>query len=71
MLFFLEKPDKGYANNWIRSMEQCKNSQKPVYLLGDVNLHNPHLACTLLTSDLHFVWIGVARKKYTSFDQGM
>lgn len=38
---FLERPDNGYANSWILSMEQCKNSQLSFYLLGDVSLHNP------------------------------
>lgn len=67
----LGRPDFGYANSWNDSMEQCKNSQPPYYLLGDVRLNNPDHACISLNYQFPLVWIGVVRQVYTSIDKGM
>lgn len=69
-IFFLEIPDNGYASSWSSSMEQCKNSATPYYLLGDIRLNYPHVACILLNK-FHVFWVGAARQVYTSIDQGM
>lgn len=66
-----ELPDKVYASSWSISMDQCKKSHPPYYLLGNVDLTNPHLTCTLLNHRFTVVWIGVARQIYTSIDQGL
>ncbi|XP_052693386.1 uncharacterized protein LOC128171648 isoform X2 [Crassostrea angulata] len=63
--------DNGYASSWIISMDQCKKSHPPNYLLGNVVFNNPRLTCTLLNYQFPIVWIGVARQIYTSFDQGL
>lgn len=68
-MFFLERPDNGFPDSWIHSVEQCKSSESPFYLLGDVNLHDPQLACISLIPSS--VWIGVGRERYTSIDQGI
>lgn len=64
----MNRPDNGFPDSWIHSMEQCKSSESPFYLLGDVNLHDPQLACISLIPSS--VWIGVGRERYTSIDQG-
>lgn len=51
-------------------MEQCRTSQPSSYLLGDVDLNDPYLVCSLIPRQLQVVWLGVARQKYTSIDQG-
>lgn len=63
-----EIPDNGYASSWSSSMEQCKNSATPYYLLGDIRLNYPHVACILLNK-FHVFWVGAARQVYTSIDQ--
>lgn len=68
---FPELPDKVYASSWSISMDQCKTSHPPYYLLGNVDLTNPHLTCTLLNYRYPVVWIGMARQIYTSIDQGI
>lgn len=68
---FPELPDNGYASNWSISMDQCTKSHPPYYLLGNVDLTNPHLTCTLLNYRYPVVWIGMARQIYTSIDQGI
>lgn len=50
-------------------MEQCKNSQPPHYLFGDVKLDDPDDACSILNHQFQIGWIGVARQVYTSIDQ--
>lgn len=52
-------------------MEQCRKSQPSRYLLGDFSLSNPHLVCDQIPSQFKVVWVGVARLKYTSIDQGI
>lgn len=52
-------------------MEQCKNSRKSKYLLGDIDLTNPHLICSSKPRQLEVFWVGVARQVYTSIDQGI
>lgn len=52
-------------------MEQCKNSRKSKYLLGDIDLKNPHLICSSKPRQLEVFWVGVARQVYTSIDQGI
>lgn len=51
-------------------MEQCKISQMSTYLLGDIDLTKPHLLCSSIPRHLQILWVGVARQKYTSIDQG-
>lgn len=36
--------------------------------MGEINLNNPDLVCTNITHQV--VWVGVARHKYKSIDQG-
>lgn len=52
-------------------MEQCRKSQPSTYLLGDINLSNPHMVCLLIQRQLPLVLVGVVRKIYTSIDQGI
>lgn len=52
-------------------MEHCRNSQPSTYLLGDINLNDPHLVCERMPPQLKVVWVGVARQKYKSIDQGI
>lgn len=54
------------ATNWVESMNKCE----PVYLFGNVDLGMPSQYCNLSTTDSQVHWIGVARQKYTSEDQG-
>lgn len=68
---FLGKPDDGYASKWSSSMEQCKNSHLPRYLLGYVGLNNPHFACWSLNYQFQMVWVGVTRQAYPIIDQGI
>lgn len=51
-------------------MEQCRTSQPSTYLFGDFDLYHPSLVCERLPRLLLIVWVGVARQKYTSIDQG-
>lgn len=64
-------PNKGVASSWGISMEQCKKSRKSTYLLGDIDLTNPHLICSSKPKNLQVFWVGVARQVYTSIDQGI
>lgn len=52
-------------------MEQCKKSQPSTYLLGEINLSNPHMVCLLIQRQLPLVWVGLVRKIYTSIEQGL
>lgn len=52
-------------------MEQCRTSQPSTYLLGYMDLNNPRLVCLRLPHHLQVIWVGVARQKYTSIDQGI
>lgn len=61
-------PDNSLASSWYLSMEQCRKSQPSAYLMGEINLNNPDLVCTNITHQV--VWVGVARHKYKSIDQG-
>lgn len=69
--FLLEIPDNGYASSWSSSMEQCKNSETSNYLLGDIGLKYPYIACILFNYKFNVFWVGVARQVYTSIDQGV
>lgn len=51
------------------SMEQCKQSQPSSYLMGDIDLNDPHLVCVRIPRQLQIVWVGVVRQIYTSIDQ--
>lgn len=51
-------------------MEQCRTSQPSTYLFGDFDLNDPSLVCERLPRQIQIVWVGVARQKYTSIDQG-
>lgn len=64
------KTSPGFASNWSLSMEQCRTSQPSTYLFGDFDLYHPSLVCERLPRLLLIVWVGVARQKYTSIDQG-
>lgn len=68
---FLGKPDNGYASNWSSSMEQCKNSNQPHYLLGNIRLNDSRFVCDSLNYKVEVVWVGVARQFYTSIDKGI
>lgn len=72
MIFFLfvAPPYNGYARNWSLSMKQCKKLHQS-YLLGDFNLSDPRQGCMRIPHNLQLVWVGVARQKYTSIDQGI
>lgn len=52
-------------------MEQCRKSQPSTYLLGDIDLNKPRLVCLRLPHQVQVFWVGVARQKYTSIDQGI
>lgn len=67
----LALPDNGYASNWRLSMEQCKRSQPSTYLLGNIDLNDSSLVCERIPSQLQVFWVGVARQKYISIDQGI
>lgn len=66
----MRKPDNGNANSWNVSMEQCKNSHSPYYLLGNISLDDPQYICKIIIHRSQVVWIGVVRQIYTSIDQG-
>lgn len=68
---FLGKPDNGYASNWSSSMEECKNSHPPHYLLGNIRLNDSRFVCHSLNYQVEVVWVGVARQFYTSIDKGI
>lgn len=68
--FSLASPDNGFARSWSLSMEQCRKSQPSTYLFGDFDLNYPSLVCKRLPRHLLIVWVGVARQKYKSIDQG-
>lgn len=70
-LLFPEIPDNGNANSWNVSMDQCKNSHSPNYLLGNVSLDDPHPICNITFNRSQVFWIGVVRQIYTSIDQGI
>lgn len=70
-LLFPGKPDNGNANSWNVSMEQCKNSHSPYYLLGNISLDDPQYICKIIIHRSQVVWIGVVRQIYTSIDQGI
>lgn len=67
----LALPDNGYASNWSLSMEQCKRSQPSTYLLGNIDLNDSSLVCERIPSQHQVFWVGVARQKYISIDQGI
>lgn len=69
--YFIEIPDNGYAGSWSSSMEQCKNSHTPYYLLGDIQLKFPHIACLLFHHKFQVFWVGFTRRVYISIDKGM
>lgn len=71
LLLFPEIPDNGNANSWNVSMEQCKKSRPPYYLLGSVSLDDPQYICNISIHQSQVVWIGVVRQIYTSIDQGI
>lgn len=52
-------------------MEQCRISQPSTYLLGDINLNDPGLVCESVPPQYTVAWVGVARQRYTSIDQGI
>lgn len=52
-------------------MEECKRSQPSTYLLGDIDLNDPHLVCALIPLQFYVFWVGVARLMYISIDHGM
>lgn len=52
-------------------MEQCKKARNSTYLLGDIDLTDPHLICLSKPSQFQVFWVGVARQVYTSIDQGI
>lgn len=52
-------------------MEQCKRSQPSTYLLGNIDLNDSSLVCERIPSQLQVFWVGVARQKYISIDQGI
>nr|XP_034321979.1 uncharacterized protein LOC109619625 isoform X2 [Crassostrea gigas] len=58
------------AKSWSLSMEQCKKARNSTYLLGDIDLTDPHLICSSKPSQFQVFWVGVARQVYTSIDQG-
>lgn len=70
-VFPAELPDESNASNWTISVEQCKQSTLSYYLLGDVNLTNPHDECIIINHKSDVFWLGVARQTYTSIDQGI
>lgn len=70
-LLFPGIPDNGNANSWNVSMEQCKNSHPPYYLLGNISLDDPQYICNIIIHQSQVVWIGVVRHIYTSTDQGI
>lgn len=52
-------------------MEQCKNSNPPHYLLGNIRLNDSRFVCGSLNYKVGVVWVGVARQFYTSIDKGI
>lgn len=52
-------------------MEQCRKSQPSTYLFGDFSLGEPHWVCDHMPPKFKVVWVGVARLKYTSIEQGI
>lgn len=52
-------------------MEQCRKSQPSTYLLGDIDLNKPRLVCLRLPHQVQVFWVGVARQKFPSIDQGI
>lgn len=68
---FVALPDNGYASSWMLSMEQCKQSHPPTYLLGDIDLNDPHLVCERIPHNLQLVWVGVVHQIHTGIDQGI
>lgn len=66
ILCFPVSSSQAPATNWIDSMKKCE----PGYLFGNVDLGMPSQYCNLSTTDSQVHWIGVARQKYTSEDQG-
>lgn len=52
-------------------MTQCRISQPSTYLLGDIDLNDPHSVCEHSPPQFNVFWVGVARQKHTSIDQGI
>lgn len=52
-------------------MEQCRKSQPSTYLFGDFSLGDPHGVCDHMPPQFKVVWVGVARLKYKSIEQGI
>lgn len=71
MCEYWEIPDNGYAGSWSSSMEQCKNSHTPYYLLGDIQLKFPHIACLLFHHKFQVFWVGFTRRVYISIDKDL
>lgn len=57
----------GNAASWVESMKNCE----PGYLFGNVDLRVPSQYCNLSKDNVQVHWIGVARQKYKSEDQGV
>lgn len=69
LVFFVCFPailSHGNVGSWIESMNNCE----PGYLFGKVDLRVPSQYCNLSTDAIDVHWIGVARQKYKSEDQG-
>lgn len=52
-------------------MKHCKTSQQSTYLMGNIDLNDPHLVCERIPRHIQVVWVGVVRQIYTSIDQGI
>lgn len=68
---FVALPDNGYASSWTLSMKHCKNSHPSTYLLGDIDLNNPHLVCRHIPHNLQLVWVAVLHQIHIGIDQGI
>ncbi|XP_022302966.2 uncharacterized protein LOC111110661 isoform X2 [Crassostrea virginica] len=62
----------GPGTGWTQAMKNCKDTEQPSYLFGNVELQNANLACNSLefSNNIALFWIGVARQMYLNKDDG-
>ncbi|XP_062618071.1 uncharacterized protein LOC134279657 isoform X2 [Saccostrea cucullata] len=66
-----EKLGQNIAMPWRKSMDECKLSTNPSYLLGNLNLSDADSECRRLNQKhLGLSWVGFAQQIYTSVDKG-
>ncbi|XP_062615160.1 uncharacterized protein LOC134276896 isoform X2 [Saccostrea cucullata] len=63
--------NESIALSWRKSMDECKLSEDPSYLLGNLNLSDAESECGRLNqTNLGQSWVGFAQQIYTSFNKG-